>query len=57
MDVRNITFMFYGFCAASAIVVLYLISIDARERKLRRELDRVKRMIEETSSSAHAGTR
>ena len=47
MDVRNLTFMFYGFLAAWLIVILYVISIAARERKLRQELDRVKRLVEE----------
>ena len=47
MDVRNLTFLFYGFLAAWLIVILYVISIAARERKLRQELDRVKRLVEE----------
>ena len=47
MDVRNLAFLFYGFLAAWLIVILYVISIATRERKLRQELDRVKRLIEE----------
>ena len=47
MDVRNLTFLFYGFLAAWLIVIVYVISIAARERKLRQELDRVKRLVEE----------
>ncbi len=47
MDVRNFEFLFYGFLAAWLIVVLYVASIAARERKLRRELDRVKRLVEQ----------
>lgn len=47
MDVRNLTFLFYGFLAAWLIVILYVVSIASRERKLRQELDRVKRLIEE----------
>lgn len=43
----NFTFMFYGFLAAWVIVILYVISIALRERKLRQELDRVKRMLEQ----------
>jgi len=43
----NFTFMFYGFLTAWLIVMLYVISIALRERKLRQELDRVKRMVEE----------
>lgn len=47
MDARNFTYMFYGFLAAWLIVVAYVISLAARERRIRRELDRVKRMVEE----------
>ena len=47
VDVRNLTFLFYGFLAAWLIVILYVVSIAARERKLRQELDRVKRLVEE----------
>jgi CcmD family protein len=46
MDSRNFTFMFYGFLAAWLILVGYVVSLVARERKLRRELDSVKNMIE-----------
>ncbi|HLK18011.1 MAG TPA: CcmD family protein [Bryobacteraceae bacterium] len=44
---QNYTFMFYGFLAAWLVVILYVISIALRERKLRSELDRVKRMVDE----------
>ncbi len=44
---RNFEYMFYGFAIAWAIVIIYIISIAARERRLRNELDRVKRMVEE----------
>jgi CcmD family protein len=43
----NFTFMFYGFLAAWLIVIIYVISIALRERKLRQELDRVKRMVDD----------
>jgi CcmD family protein len=46
MDSRNFTFMFYGFVAAWVIVVAYVLSLVAREKKLRRELDGVKNMME-----------
>ncbi|HYL38018.1 MAG TPA: CcmD family protein [Bryobacteraceae bacterium] len=44
---RNFEYMFYGFAAAWIIVIVYVISIALRERRLRDELDRVKRMLEE----------
>lgn len=47
MNTPNYTFMFYGFLAAWMVVIVYVISIALRERKLRQELDRVKRMLEE----------
>ena len=43
----NYNFMFYGFSAAWLIVALYVIWIALRERRLREEVDRVKRMLEE----------
>jgi CcmD family protein len=46
MDSRNFTFMFYGFLAAWLIVIGYVLSLAARERKLRRELESVRNMIE-----------
>ena len=44
---QNYTFMVYGFTAAWLVVILYVISLALRERKLRQELERVKRMVEE----------
>ena len=46
MDVRNFTFMFYGFTAAWAILVVYVLMLVARERKLRVELDGLKKLLE-----------
>lgn len=45
MDTRNFTYMFYGFAVAWLIPAIYLITLMLREKKLRAELDRVKRMI------------
>ena len=47
MDTRNFTYMFYGFSVAWLVIMLYVISIAVRERRLRQELDRVKRMIDQ----------
>ena len=44
---QNYTFMFYGFLVAWLVVIIYVISIALRERRLRAELDRVKRMVEQ----------
>jgi CcmD family protein len=47
MNPQNSTFLFLGFTVAWLIVIGYVISIALREQKLRQELDRVKRMVEE----------
>jgi len=47
MDARNFTFMFYGFAAAWAILAGYVVFLGAREGRLKRQLDTLKRMIED----------
>jgi CcmD family protein len=47
MSPQNYNFMFLGFSVAWLIVIVYVISIALREKKLRAELDRVKKMVEE----------
>lgn len=46
MDDRNFRYMFYGFLVAWLFVLLYVVLLSLRERNLRRELDRVRRMVE-----------
>ncbi len=46
MDARNFTYMFYGFTAAWAILVIYVLMLVSRERKLRRELDGLKKLLD-----------
>lgn len=48
MDPRNFLYMFYGFTAAWLILVVYVVLLALRERKLRAELDRVRRMVEDS---------
>jgi len=38
--------MFYGFLAAWLIILAYVLSLAMRESRLRKELDRVRRMVE-----------
>ena len=52
MDQRNFTYMFYGFAAAWLIVVVYVVFLALREGKLRKELDRVRRMVEQPGKKA-----
>jgi CcmD family protein len=47
MSPQNYNFMFLGFSVAWLIIIIYVISIALREKKLRAELDRVKKMVEE----------
>jgi CcmD family protein len=51
MNPQNSTFLFAGYTVAWLIVIVYVISIALREKKLRQELDRVKRMVEEGEST------
>ncbi len=51
MDPREFQFVFGGFTAAWLIVVVYVVSIASRERKLRKELDRVRQMVEGSGSA------
>lgn len=46
MDNREFQFVMLGFMAAWIILVVYVLTIVMRERKLRQELDRVRRMVE-----------
>jgi CcmD family protein len=48
MDPRNFLYMFYGFTAAWLILVVYVVLLTLRERKLKAELDRVRRMVEDS---------
>jgi len=47
MDPREYNYIFLGFLVAWLIIVAYVASIVLRERRLRRELDRVRRMVED----------
>ena len=48
MDPREFQFVFAGFTAAWLIVVIYALSLGFRERRLRKELDRVRKMVEKS---------
>ena len=48
MDPRNFLYMFYGFAAAWLILVVYVVFLALRDRKLRAELDRVRRLVEDS---------
>lgn len=46
IDNRNFRYMFYGFLAAWLVLVIYVISLVAREHGLRKQIDDLKRMVE-----------
>ena len=45
---RNFQGLIWGFVAAWVILLLYTLMLTARERKIRREMERLKSMVEET---------
>ena len=45
-DNRNFRYMFYGFIAAWLVLVIYVVSLVARERGLRKQMDDLRRMVE-----------
>ncbi|MEP7361916.1 MAG: CcmD family protein [Acidobacteriota bacterium] len=52
MDQRNFLYMFYGFAAAWFLLAAYVLTLVSRESKLRKEVDNLKRMIEEREKKA-----
>jgi len=47
MDQRNFTFLFYGFAAAWAILALYVLTLVSRERRIRTQIETLKRIVED----------
>ena len=45
-DNRNFRYMFYGFLAAWLVLVIYVISLAARESGLRKQIEDLKKMVE-----------
>ena len=45
---RNFQGLIWGFIAAWLILIGYILMLTVRERKIRREMDRLKSMVEET---------
>jgi len=45
---RNFQGLIWGFAAAWLILTGYILMLTVRERKIRREMDRLKSMVEET---------
>ena len=51
MSPLEFQFVFGGFVTAWLIVVIYAVSLGLRERRLRKELDRVREMVEKRNAS------
>ena len=56
MDARNFTFMFYGFTAAWAIVLVYVVYLARRGARLKKELEDIKHLVSsaQTPEKPHA---
>ena len=48
MDPREFQFTFYGLLIVWLIITVYVLSLALRERRLKQELDRVRRMVEKS---------
>ena len=48
MDPREFQFTFYGLMIVWLIITVYVLSLAMRERRLKQELDRVRRMVEKS---------
>ncbi|MGH9674068.1 MAG: CcmD family protein [Bryobacteraceae bacterium] len=47
MDTTLATYLFYGFAAVWVLLAGYVLTLVGREKRLRREVDTLKRMVEE----------
>lgn len=47
MDERNFLYMFYGFLAAWLILAGYVAALAGRDRRLKRELENLRRLLED----------
>ena len=47
MEARNLEYLFFGFLAAWLIPVIYLVTMIARERSLKREVENLRKLIED----------
>jgi CcmD family protein len=47
VDQRNFLFMFYGFAAVWVILFIYVVLIGARERKIRKQLENLRTLVQD----------
>jgi CcmD family protein len=46
LEQRELQFVTYGLAAILMVIVTYVLMLDARGRRLRKELDRVRKMVD-----------
>lgn len=51
MELRNLTFMFYGFLAAWLIVFGYVLSLVRRNARLKKELEDIRNLVSSNQGS------
>lgn len=49
-ELRNFTYLAYGLIACWTILLVYVLTLVARDRHLRRQIDNVRRMVEDRES-------
>lgn len=49
-EIRNLSFLFYGYTVIWVIVLGYMYSLSRRERSLRDEVEELKKLVESESS-------
>ncbi len=53
---RNFNFLFYGMTAIWLVLMAFVVMLAGRERRLRRELERVRMMLEDKERAERKGT-
>ncbi len=51
---RNFQFLFYGLLTAWLVLLAFVVVLAGRERRLRRELDRLRLMLEDKGREPHS---
>ncbi len=49
-EIRNLSYLFYGYTVIWVIVLLYAFSLSRREQSLRNEVDELKKAVDEEST-------
>ncbi len=52
-EIRNLSYLFYGYTVIWVIVLLYAFSLSRREQSLRNEVEELKKAVDEESTQGH----